>query len=72
LIIHRIKRIICHSVERDQNSSAECISDTENWLYWNGDLDNPNHSKHDWEADNTSDLELHNGIEDSDTLEQRM
>jgi len=31
-------------------------------------LDNPNESKDDWEADNESDVELDNGIEDLESL----
>jgi hypothetical protein len=43
--------------------------DTENWLNWNGDLDNPNDSQDDCELDNESDLELDQGSEDSETPE---
>jgi len=71
LNIRRIKRIDCHPAESDEVSSPESISDTENWLNWNGDLDNPNDSEDDWEADDESDMELHNGIEESETSEQR-
>jgi len=71
LNVRRIKSIDRHPAESDEDSSPECISDTENWLNWNGDLDNPNDSEDDWEADDESDMELHNGIEDSETLEQR-
>jgi len=66
-----MKQIDRHPAESDEDCSPESISDTENWLNWNGDLDNPNDSEDDWEADNESDMELHNGIEDSETLEQR-
>jgi len=52
-------------------ASPESISDTENWLNWNGDLDNPNYSEDDCEADDESDMELHNGIEDSKPPEQQ-
>jgi len=38
-------------------------------LNWNGDLDNPNNSEDDWEADNTSDIALDNSREDSETPE---
>jgi len=49
------------------DSSPESISDTENWLNWNGDFDNPNDSQDDWEADNQSHMELDNSREDSKT-----
>jgi len=71
LNIHWIKQIDRHPGETDKDSSPESISDTENWLNWNGDLDNPNNSEDDWEADNESDMELDCGSEDSETLEHR-
>jgi hypothetical protein len=69
LNIRRIKRIDCHPAESEKNSSPESIADTENWLNWNGDLDNPRDSEDDWAADNDSDMELDNGTELSETLE---
>ena len=69
--VHRIKQIDRHPAESDQDRSPESISDTENWLNWNGDLDNPNDSKDDWEADNESDTDQDNGSEVSPTLEVR-
>jgi len=71
LNVRRIKRIDRHPAESDEDSSPESISDTENWLNWNGDLDNPNDSEDDWEADNESDMELDNCSEVSETLEVR-
>ena len=71
LNVRRIKRIDCHPPESHEDSSPESISDTENWLNWNGDLDNPNDSDDDWEVDNESDTELDNGSEVSQTLEVR-
>jgi hypothetical protein len=65
--VRRIKWIDRHPAESDEDSSPESISDTESWLNWNGDLDNPNNSEDDWEADNESDTELNNGSEDSET-----
>jgi hypothetical protein len=38
----QIKKIDRHSVEMNMNCALESISVTENWLDWNGDLDNPN------------------------------
>jgi hypothetical protein len=71
LNVRRIKRIDRHPAESDKYSSPESISDTENWLNWNGDLDTPNDSEGDREADNESDTELDNGSEVSETLEVR-
>jgi hypothetical protein len=36
------------------DSAPESISDMENWLTWKSDLDNPNVSEEDWEADDES------------------
>jgi len=33
------------------------------YLDWNGDLQNPNTSDDDWEADNGSNIEIDNGVE---------
>jgi len=71
LNVRRIKRIDCHPPESHEDSSPESISDTENWLNWNGDLDIPNDSEDDWEADNEPGMELDNGSEVSETLEVR-
>ena len=71
LNVRWIKRIDCDPAESDEDGSPESISDTENCLNWNGDLDNPNDSEDDWEADNESDMELDNGSEVSATLEER-
>jgi hypothetical protein len=68
LSVCRIKPIGHHPAESDEDSSPESISDTENWLNWNDDLDDPNDSDDDWEEDNESDMELHNGSEVSETL----
>jgi len=71
LNVRRIKRIDRHPSESDDDRSPENISDPENWLTWNGDLDNPNDSEDDWEADNESDTELDNGSEVLQTMEMR-
>jgi len=71
LNVHRIKKIDRHPAESDEDCAPESISDTENWLDWNGDLDNANVSEDDWEADDEFDLEQDNVIEDSETTVQR-
>jgi len=61
LNVRQIKRIDRHPVETDEDSSPEIISDTKTWLNWSMDLDNPNYSEDDWQADSESDMELDNG-----------
>jgi len=60
-----------HPVESDDDSAPETISDTDDWLNWNGDLDNPNDSEDDCAADDESDIEHNNGIEDAECPEQQ-
>jgi len=57
-------------VESHQDGAPESISDNENWLDWNGDFSNPKMSEDDWEADDESDLEQDNIIEDPETPAQ--
>jgi len=71
LSVHRIRRIDHHPVESDEGSAPECISDTENWLYWNGNLDIPNHRDDDWEADIEFDIVPDNCSEDPESREQQ-
>jgi hypothetical protein len=71
LNVRRNRRVNRHPAESDEDSSPESISDTEHWFNWNEDLDIPNESEDDWEPDNESDMELDNGSEASETLEQR-
>jgi len=58
-------------VESNENSVSGSISHTENWLNWNGDLDNPNDSKDNCKVDVESDMELDNGMENQENPEQR-
>jgi len=69
--VRRIRRINCHPVESDDDSAPEIISDTDDWLNWNGDLDNPKDSEEDCAADDESDIEHNNGIEDPECREQQ-
>jgi len=71
LNVRRIRRINRHPVESDDDSAPESISDTEDWLNWNGDLDNPNDSEEDCAAADESDIEHNNGIEDPECPEQQ-
>jgi len=47
LNVRRIRRINRHQVESNDDSSPESISDTDDLLNWNGDLDNPSDSEED-------------------------
>jgi hypothetical protein len=67
----RIQRINCHPVESNNECALESISDTDDWLNWNRDLDNPNDSEENSAADNESDIEPINGIEYLEFPEQQ-
>ena len=69
--VRRIRRINHHPAESDQDSAPESISDTENWLHWNGDLDPPNASDDDCDIDITLHIELDNRIEAPESPEHR-
>jgi len=71
LNLRRIRRINRHPVKIDDDSAPESISDPDDWLNWNGDLDNPNDSEEDCAADDESDIEHNNGIEDPECPEQQ-
>jgi hypothetical protein len=71
LNVRQIPRINHHPVESDKDSAPDSISDTEHWLNWNGDFDNPNDSEEDCAADNDSDIEHNNCIKDPEYPEQQ-
>jgi len=71
LTVRQIRRINCLSVETDEGSASESILDTEDWLNWIGDLDNPNDSEDICTADVESDIDQDISIEDSESPEQR-
>ena len=71
LNVNRIRRITRYPAEIDENSPPESISDTNDWLNWNGDLDNPIDCKEDCAADNESGIEQNNGIKDPECPEQQ-
>jgi hypothetical protein len=70
LNVCRIWQINDHAVESDKDGAPERISDTEDWIHWNGDLDNPNESAEDCAADDDSDIPHNNCIEDRECAEQ--
>jgi len=53
-----------------EDIAPQCISNTENWITWDGDLENPNVSEDNWEVDDESDLELDHNIEFEERKEQ--
>ena len=69
LNVRRMERINCHAVASAQNSSHESISDSEDWLNWNRDLDNPNDSEDECFADVESDMRPDTSIEDPECPE---
>jgi len=71
LNVRRLRRIDRHPAASDDNSASESISDTENWLNWNGDLDYPNESEDNCEADDEFNVELDNCFEHPECPEQR-
>jgi hypothetical protein len=72
LNVWRIKGINCDAVECDEDGAPESISDTEDWLNWEGDLDNPIDSEVDCAEDDESDIEHNNGIKDPEWQSSRM
>ena len=60
--VSQITRLDHHPVQSDEDSKWEIISDTENWLHCNGDLNDPIDSNNDCQADVESNKELDNGI----------
>ena len=71
LNVRQIQRIKRHPVESDEDSAPDSISDPEDWLNWNGDLDNPNDSEDNCAADVEFDLEQDDIIQDPECPEQR-
>jgi hypothetical protein len=71
LNVRSIRIINCHPVESGEDSAPESIPDTDEWLNWNRDLDNPNDSEENCAADDESNIEHNNCIEDSECPEQQ-
>jgi hypothetical protein len=69
--VRRIRRINRHPIKSEEDSAPECISDTEDWLNWNGDLDNTNDSDKDCAANVASDMVQEKSIEDPESPDQR-
>jgi len=71
LNVRQIQRINCHLVESDENSTPETISYTEDWLHWNGNLDNPNDSEDNCPVDTEYGIVQDNRIKDPNSPEQQ-
>jgi len=71
LNVRLIRRINHHPVIGDEDSAPESISDTKDWLNWNGDIDHPNNSEVDCMADFGSDIEQDDRIEERECPEQQ-
>jgi len=70
LNFHRVWGINSHPVEGDEDSASGSISHTDDWLNWNGGMDNSNDNKDDCAVHDESGIEQNNGIKDSECQEQ--
>jgi hypothetical protein len=68
--VRHIRRINRDPVQSDVDSAPGSISDTEDWLNWNGELDSPNDRQDDCATDVESDIEQLNHIGDLEYTEQ--
>jgi hypothetical protein len=71
LNVRRIRKINLHPVGNDEDTAPESNFDTEHWLNWNGNLDNPNDSEDDCAVDVQSEMEQDSSMKDSESPEQR-
>jgi len=67
----QIRGINRHPVKSDEDGEPESISDTEDWLNWNEELDNSNDSEDNCVAYVESDMDKDISIEDLEYPEQR-
>jgi len=71
LNVRRMRRINCHPGESNEDSTPESVSDTQDWLNWNGELDNSIDSEDDSAVDVEFDIETDICIGDPEWPEQR-
>jgi hypothetical protein len=71
LNVRHIPRINRHPVESEEDSAPDSISDTWDWLNWNGDFDNPNDTEEDSAADDDTDIEHHKCVQDPECPKQQ-
>lgn len=67
LNVRRIRTIDGHPSKRDLTSAPDSISATETWLHWPCDLNDPNETEDDSEAENEYDIESLRGIKLSES-----
>jgi hypothetical protein len=70
LDVRRNRWINRDPVASDGDIAPESILDSEDWLNWNSNLNNPNDTEEDCAGDDDSDIEHNNGIEDPECTEQ--
>jgi hypothetical protein len=70
LIYFRMRGINSHPVEGDEDSPPQHLSDTEDRVNWNGDLDNPTDSEDKSTADIESDGKQDNSMDNLEYPEQ--
>jgi hypothetical protein len=61
-----------HPFESNKDSAPESISDTDDWLNWNGHLENLNDSEVNCSADDESYIQHNNCIENLECPEQQV
>jgi len=66
LTVRLIKRLNHHPVTSDDDNAHESISNTEHWLNWIVDFDNPNVKEDNWDSDDMSEIALGNMFEGRD------
>jgi len=71
LNVRQIRKTNCQAVKSNEDSAHQGISDTEDWLHWNWDLDDPIDCKDDCAAEHESDIEQENGNKDPECPKQR-
>jgi len=70
--VRAIRRINCHPVKSDVDRASDRLSDTDDCLHWNGDLDNPNDSEDGCAVDVEFHIEQGNTIDIVECPEQRV
>jgi hypothetical protein len=71
LNVCRIRKINLHPVGNDEDNAPQSIFDTEHWLNWNRNLDNPNDSEDDCTVDVQFEMEQDISMKNSESPEQR-
>jgi len=69
--VRRIQRINRHPGECNEDPAPDSISDTDDWLNWNGDFDNANNGEDDCAADDEFNIGPNNSFEDLECQERQ-